>query len=327
MSDAVKDLEALALQSQKITRQYFGRTISLYAPLYISNYCDNCCVYCGFNHRLPITRTCLTFEEIENECRVISQTGIQNILLLTGESRLYSPVDYIREAVLVARKYFPNIALEVYPMETDEYCQLYRAGVDGVTVYQETYNREQYQLLHPAGKKRNYDYRVQTPERIAEAGIRHISLGVLLGLVPWPEDVDALASHLSSLEKKYPGVEWAVSFPRLQKIPGASHSYFPVSDREMLRIISTFRIRFPRIGINLSTRESAQFRDTIFPFGITRMSAGSVTAVGGYTHEDTRHDNTQFAVNDERSLSEMKQAIIVKGYDPVLTDWRNFGNE
>jgi 2-iminoacetate synthase len=264
-------------------------------------------------------------EQIEQECQVLARTGIQNILILTGESRQHSPVEYIKEAVSLAKKYFPNIALEIYPLETEEYRELFLAGADGITIYQETYNRRRYAELHPAGKKKDYDFRYQAPERIAQAGFRYISLGVLLGLSDWREDIRCLFDHLRSLEKKYPGVEYSLSFPRLQKINNAA--YFEVSDQELLEIICTARILFPRVGINLSTRERAELRDKLIGLGITRMSAGSATVVGGYTALERSKQDMQFRVNDERSLPEIKAMLLQKGYDPVLTDWRSITNE
>ena len=195
-----------------------------------------------------------------------------------------------------------------------------------MTIYQETYDREIYQKLHPAGKKRDFDYRFEAPERIAQAGMRHISLGILLGLSDWRQDLKALFDHLRYLEKKYPGVEYSLSFPRLQKVRGDSNDYYPVSDREMMEIIARARLTFPRVGINLSTRESADFRDRIFEFGVTRLSAGSLTSVGGYDRNDDKGPG-QFDVSDRRSLGEIKAMLIKKGYDPVITDWRRIPNE
>ena len=319
-----EELEKLSRAAQAVTRQYFGRTMGLYAPLYLSNYCENYCVYCGFSARRAIARKKLSPAEIEIECKIVAGGGIQNILILTGESREHSPLSYIREAVLIAAKYFPHIAVEISPLETDEYRELFLAGVDGVTVYQETYNREIYQRLHPAGRKRDYDYRYSTPERAAQAGIRHISLGVLLGLADWPSDVEALFAHVIYLERKYPGVEYSLSFPRLQKLAGSEPGYFRVTDTDMLRIVGAARLKFPRMGINLSTRERPAFRDNILEYGVTRLSAGSSTKVGGYA---CPQGEGQFSVNDERSLADIKAMLMNKEFDPVLTDWRRIINE
>lgn len=320
-------LEGLARASREVTRRYFGYAISLYAPLYISNYCENDCAYCGFQAHARIARKKLDSEDIRSECRTLYEKGIRSILILTGESRKHSPVSYIREAVVTARAFFPNIALEVYPLETEEYHDLFVAGVDGVTLYQETYNRERYAEVHPAGRKRDYDYRRNAPERMAKAGIRHISLGVLLGLSDWREDVPSLFEHLRWLEARYPGVEYSLSFPRLQKIAHDDHQYFTVSDADMLKLICTARLLFPRVGINLSTRERAAFRDYVFEFGVTRMSAGSSTKVGGYAHRESDEGDTQFHVNDTRSLDEVRTMLAGRGFDPVITDWRNITNE
>jgi 2-iminoacetate synthase len=195
-------VEKSAFAARDLTIRHFGRTISLYAPLYISNYCENHCVYCGFHSGRDIPRKKLSSLELEAECRALAGTGIQNVLILTGESRSHSPVSYIKEAALTAKKYFPNISLEIYPLKTEEYRELYLAGVDGVTLYQETYDRDAYQKLHVSGEKMNFDFRYDAPFRMAEAGIRHISLGVLLGLSNWREDIEALFAHLKLLWKK-----------------------------------------------------------------------------------------------------------------------------
>ncbi|MFA4843901.1 MAG: 2-iminoacetate synthase ThiH [Candidatus Margulisiibacteriota bacterium] len=319
-------IDDLAVRARNLTIQYFGRAVGLYAPLYISNYCDNLCLYCGFNQKQNIPRKKLLPAEIEKECRALARTGLQNILILTGESRSHSPVSYIKEAVLAAGRHFPNISLEIYPLETEEYRELFLAGADGVTIYQETYDRESYQKLHPAGKKKDFDYRFEAPARIARAGMRRLSLGILLGLSDWRQDLKALFDHLRCLEKKYPGVEYSLSFPRLQKVRGDSNDYCPVSDREMTEIIARTRLAFPRVGINLSTREPADFRDRIFEFGVTRLSAGSLTSVGGYGRNDDKGPG-QFEVSDRRSLAEIKAMLVKKGYDPVITDWRRIPNE
>ena len=258
----------------------------------------------------------------------MAATGIQSILLLTGESRFHTPVSYLLEAVEIAKKYFPSIAIEVQPLETEEYRAVAEAGVNGLAVYQETYDQTLYARLHLAGKKRNYQYRYETPARAAQAGIRHIALGVLLGLGEWRTDVEALFGHLSALEKEYPGVDFSLSFPRMLQVEGGIAPCL-VSDADLVRIICATRILFPRVGISLSTRESAHFRDHALALGVTRMSAASSTIVGGYAESapgnkapSTAGKNPQFSITDERSLAEMKTMLIAKEYDPVLTDWR-----
>jgi 2-iminoacetate synthase len=316
--------ERLTRTAMEVTRQNFGRTMGLYAPLYIANYCENHCAYCGFQAaHTHIPRRRLSLEEIDRECRALREAGIRSCLLLTGESRHHSPPSYIGEAVKVAAGHFANVWLEIYPLETEEYGELWRAGADGVTLYQETYDRDRYDELHLKGPKKNYDYRVHAPERIAEAGFRYISMGALLGLADWRRDAAALFSHLRYMERRYPGVEYSLSFPRLRRVPGDERPYSEVSDEEMVRIVAVARMLFPRVGINLSTRETAEFRDRLIPFGITKISAGSVTRVGGYADSTDEYSDGQFQVHDRRSLGEIKAMLAVQGHDPVLTDWRN----
>ncbi|HEY3276577.1 MAG TPA: 2-iminoacetate synthase ThiH [Syntrophorhabdaceae bacterium] len=317
-------LEELAGAARAVTRQYFGRVISLYAPLYISNYCRNRCVYCGFQAaRTRVVRSKLTLSEIERECEALASTGIRSCLMLTGESRFHSPPSYIKEAVVIAGRYFPNVSLEVYALETEEYASLFHAGADGVTMFQETYDRERYDELHLAGPKKDYDYRYLAPGRMAEAGFRHLGMGPLLGLTEWHEEVPRFFAHVHSLEKDYPGVEYTLSFPRIRPVPADKGRYFEVNDRDMVKIVSVGRLLFPRAGINLSTRESPSFRDRIIEFGVTKMSAGSLTSVGGYADREKAQGDGQFEVHDPRSLVEIKEMLIKKGYDPVVTDWRN----
>ncbi|HEX2967161.1 MAG TPA: 2-iminoacetate synthase ThiH [Syntrophorhabdaceae bacterium] len=313
--------------ARSISLRNFGRAVSLYAPLYISNYCRNECLYCGFQVHSRTERRKLDFAEIENECAALAATGIRSCLILTGESRYHSPPEYIRQAVLIARKFFANVSLEIYPLDTHEYHDLFLAGADGVTLFQETYDRIRYAVLHPGGPKRNFEYRFGAPERIAEAGFRHISMGVLLGLSDWQNDVNELFRHLRHMEKTYPGVEYALSFPRLRALADDRTQYFEVSDREMVKIICAGRILFPRVGINISTREDPSFRDMILELGITKMSAGSLTTVGGYADQSKKRETGQFQVHDSRSLAEIKSMLSQKGYDPVLTEWRYISNE
>jgi len=319
-------LEELAARSAQITRQYFGRVISLYAPIYISNYCSSRCTYCGFNNHHRIHRVKLTPEQIEQEMQRVAQTGIENLLMLTGESYQATPLSYLKEAVSLAKKYFSSISIEMHPMETPEYRELFQAGVDGVTVYQETYCRKRYAEVHLAGKKRDYDYRRQTPERAARAGIRQISLGILLGLGPTAEDLFELYCHLRQMEKTFPGVEYSVSFPRLRKIKGRDFAVCDVDDATFIKIICLTRILFPRVGINLSTRESPKIRDHAIELGVTKISAGSNTAVGGYTLIAGAEQEPQFDISDPRSLPEVIAMLKAKNFDPVLTDWRRIEN-
>ncbi len=317
-------LEDLAVKAGRITAAQFGKVISLYAPIYLSNYCENNCVYCGFKTSGSVHRKKLNLEQIEAEMKIVSGSGIRNILLLTGESRKMSPLSYLKSAVEIAKKYFSSISLEVYPLDSDEYRVLYSAGVDGVTVYQETYDRKRYDELHLSGKKRDYDYRYNTPERIAQSGIRMISMGVLAGLSDLPDDLFSLFTHLEYMEKNYPGVEYSVSFPRLIVEPDDVTDYRKVTDIDLVKCIILTRLNFPRVGINLSTREKADLRDHALFFGVTRISAASNTSVGGYV--DGVQDDPQFRVKDLRSLKDIENVLRAKGFDPVYTDWRRIDN-
>ncbi|VAX35292.1 2-iminoacetate synthase (ThiH) [hydrothermal vent metagenome] len=318
--------EQLAQQAAQITQQYFGRTISLYAPIYLSNYCSSHCTYCGFNSHNRIQRIKLTPEQIQNEMQYIANTGIKNILLLTGESYKATPVSYLKEAVKIAKQYFTGISLEVHPMDMEEYHELFLEGVDGITIYQETYDCKRYAEVHISGKKSDFPYRFETPARIAQSGIRHISMGILLGLADPAEDLYALYEHIHFMEKYYPGVEYSLSFPRLRTIKGETFAVCPIDDMNFIKIICLTRILFPRIGINLSTRETAYIRDNVLGLGITKISAGSNTAVGGYVEKSADEQDPQFDIEDLRSVDEMIQLLKQKNFDPVFTDWRPIKN-
>jgi len=319
-------LENLASKAKKITQQYFGRTISIYAPLYLSNYCSSYCTYCGFHNQNKIRRFKLTIDQMHQEMKCVANFGIENILLLTGESYQATPFDYLKDAVKIAQKYFSSICLEVHPLEEDEYKQLFQIGVDGLTIYQETYDRERYAQVHLSGKKADYDYRVNTPQRAARAGIRNISLGILLGLGDLLNDLFSLYKHLKSLEKSFPGVEYSISFPRLQPIKGKDFAVCRVDDIAFMKVICLTRILFPRVGINLSTRENAKLRDHLIELGVTKISAGSNTSVGGYTLKDDNNQDPQFDVDDNRTVEEIIKVLKKRNFDPVLTDWRRIEN-
>lgn len=321
-------IETLAQRARAIAVQYIGRAISIYAPIYLSNYCENRCIYCGFNQERGIERKKLTLEEMHREMAKVAAPGIRNILLLTGESRKITPVEYLKSAVNTAKLYFSSISLEVYPLEVAEYRELFLAGVDGVTIYQETYNKERYRQLHRAGKKKDYDYRYETPERIAQSGIRTISMGVLLGLSEIPGDIFHLFNHLEWLEKKYPGVEYSLSFPRLIPLNRSDGEYYEVPDILLIKLLCLARILFPRVGINLSTREKPYLRDHALPLGVTKISAASSTRVGGYSLRPSPDgDVPQFEVMDNRPVAEIVSMLRENGFDPVFTDWRRIANE
>ena len=321
-----ESVEELAQEAAKLTRQQFGRAISLYAPLYLSNFCSSHCTYCGFNSHYKIQRMKMSPEQYRKEMQFIHAKGIRNILMLTGESYTHTPLSYLKEASQIASEYFQGISLEVHPMGTEEYKELFAAGVDGITVFQETYDRTRYAQVHLSGYKKDYDFRYATPSRAAQAGIRQISLGVLLGLSDVVNDITALYQHLQGLEKSFPGVEYAVCFPRLRPIKTESLVKCDVDDIQFVKIIALTRILFPRAGINISTRESPRLRDHLLEIAVTRMSAGVNTSVGGYTLLKEKEQDPQFDIKDERSVDEIVQLLKSKNFDPVFTDWRHIEN-
>lgn len=320
-------LEQLAHDAKHTSEQFFGRTISLYAPLYLSNFCSSHCTYCGFKSKNRIKRFKLTEEEMHKEMKFVAEQGIENILLLTGESYQATPLSYLKQAVAVAKQYFPNISLEVHPMEVADYKELFESGVDGVTVYQETYDRARYKEVHLSGIKADYDFRYGAPQRAAKGGMRTLSLGILLGLSKnIAEELFALYTHLRFMEKNYPGVEYSLSFPRIKTIKGSEFAQRIVDDKMFIKIICLTRITFPRIGINLSTRESVKLRDHALELGVTRMSAGSNTSVGGYTLLEKDAQDPQFDIEDTRSVKDVVGLLKRKNFDPVFTDWRRIEN-
>ena len=326
LNDTNRDhLETLAQKASRMTRQYFGRAMGLYMPLYLSNYCASHCVYCGFHSRQKITRMKLSLEEMDTEMQAIARTGVQNILLLTGESPQATPLEYLIQSVTCAKKYFQGISLEIFPLTEDDYRALYHAGADGVTIYQETYDRRRYAEVHLAGQKKDYDFRRGAPERIARAGMRQISLGALLGLGPLAEDLAELYDHVHELEQKFPGVEYSLSFPRLRTIKAQAFAASNVDDATFVKILCLTRTLFPRVGINLSTRETSALRNRLIELCVTKISIGSKTSVGGYLEDDVARD-PQFDVADERSAAEMLNYLKDHHFDPVFTDWRRIEN-
>ena len=306
----------MAQTARRLTLQHFGHTIQLYTPLYLANYCVNYCVYCGFNAANDIPRRQLTLEEVELEARAISRSGLQHLLVLTGESREHSPVSYIKDCVIILRKYFSSISIEVYPLSRKEYAELIAAGIDGMTIYQEVYNQEVYSRLHPRGPKRDYRFRLESPERAGQAGIRAINIGALLGLYDWRSEVFLTGLHAAYLQKKFPEIEISVSFPRMRPQYGNYQPESPVSDRDLVQSILALRLFLPRAGITISTRERSELRDNLVKLGVTKMSAGSSTAVGGHT--DAVDGLGQFEISDKRSVDEMRKVISGHGYKAVL---------
>lgn len=312
-------LEEMAQKAHRLTVQNFGRVISLYTPLYLSNHCSNECVYCGFNVKNRMKRRTLSVDEVEREAQLIAETGLRHILILTGESSFKAPVEYVASCVERLRKYFSSISIEIYPLETEDYQKLISAGVDGFTMYQEVYDPDTYDSLHLKGPKKDYLYRLNAPERACRAGMRTVNLGALLGLEEWRREVFFLGLHARYLQDKYPNTEIGVSFPRIRPAAGCFQPKVEVSDKDLVQMILAFRIFVPRAGIAISTRENADLRDNLIRLGVTRMSAGVCTEVGGRL--DGEGTESQFDISDERSVSEMKESIIKHGYQPVFKDW------
>jgi len=315
-------LEEMAQEAHRLTISHFGKTIQLYTPLYLSNYCENQCVYCGFNSTNDIPRKKLTLEEVKKEAVFISSAGLGHILILTGDSREKSPLEYIKECVRVLREYFSSISIEIYALSESEYAQIVQEGVDGLTLYQETYDEIIYEKMHPAGPKRDYLFRLDAPERAAKNGMRNVNLGVLLGLDDWRKEVFYLGLHARYLRDKFSDAEIAASIPRLRPYIGDSQLSCRVSNKNVAQIVTALRIFLPRLGIAISTRENSQLREDLLPLGVTRMSAGSTTCVGGHTIEPREVLNPpQFAISDTRNVEEIKTMLTQKGYQPVLKDW------
>ena len=317
---AVPYLERMAQKAHQLTVQNFGRVILLYTPLYLANYCVNQCAYCGFNVTNRITRKKLTLEEVEKEARAIAQTGLRHILILTGESRQHTPVSYIEDCVRVLKNYFDSISIEIYPLTEEEYGQLVAAGVDGLTLYQEVYDPVTYDEIHLAGPKKDYRFRLAAPERACRARMRAVNIGALLGLQDWRKEAFFTGLHAAYLQDKYLDTEISVSLPRLRPHVGNFAPRSVVSDRDLVQILLALRLFLPRAGITISTRERAEFRDNLLPLGVTKMSAGSCTSVGGHLEEATEG---QFDIADQRSVREMHAMLVSRGYQPLYKDWHH----
>lgn len=316
---AVPHLEEMACLAHSITLANFGRTMQLYTPMYISDFCDNSCSYCGFNADNQIQRRKLNDEEIKREAEFIVSTGLRNVLVLTGGSRKNSPVQYIVRCVSGLNDYFSCVAIEIYACTSDEYGQLIDSGVDGLTLYQETYDEDVYDSVHLRGEKKDFRFRLEAPERAAEQGMRSLNIGALLGLTSWRKEALITGLHAEYLEKKFPSAEISVSVPRLRPYAGRLPGQVEVSDIDIVQIVTAMRIFSPRLGITLSTREDPVLRGHLIPLGITRMSAGSTTSVGGHTA--VGGSSCQFEIADKRDIGEVKTLLRGKGYQPVLKDW------
>lgn len=314
-------LEPMAHKAHQLTVQYFGRTIQMFIPLYISNHCNNRCAYCGFNHNNPILRRKLDLDEIEREAQAIARTGMQHVLFLTGEAHHITPMEYLLDAARCLKRHFASVSIEIYPLEVEEYRQLREAGVDGMTMFQETYNQEVYKRVHLGGKKMNYHWRLNAPERAAQGGMRAVNLGALLGLAEPRSEMFLTGLHALYLENNYLDTEVAISLPRFNDAEcGDFRPDYLVDDKTFVQFLTALRIFLPRAGLTISTRESAAFRDRILPLGATRYSAGSCTGVGGYSAIKVEQ-TPQFEITDNRNVDEVAAAIVAHGYQPVFKDW------
>jgi 2-iminoacetate synthase len=313
-------LPQMMARSAAITRQHFGNTIQFFAPLYLSNECQNICTYCGFSLENNIPRKTLSEPEILAEAAVLKSMGFRHILLVTGEANKSVGVDYLVQAICLLRPHFDQISVEVQPLETAAYIRLKQAGVYAVLVYQETYDKQVYAQAHPKGKKSNFEFRLDTPDRLGRAGIHKIGLGVLLGLSPdWRQDAYYNARHLGYLQRAYWQTKFSVSFPRIRPHEGDFQPQCTLSEKELLQLICAFRISFPNVELSLSTRERAAFRDAVISYGITSISAGSKTEPGGYSQPDAALK--QFDIDDSRSPLEIEQMIRNQNLEPVWKDW------
>jgi 2-iminoacetate synthase len=312
-------LEEMALLSRNMTQERFGKTIQMYVPLYLSNECQNICTYCGFSFDNKIPRKTLSDDEIKKEALVIRSMGYDHVLIVTGEAQREVGVPYLKNAIRILREYFSHISMEVQPMEEAEYTELIAEGLNTVLVYQETYHKEDYKLHHPKGKKSNFEYRIQTPDRLGRAGVHKIGLGVLIGLEDWRTDSFFTLLHLNYLEKKYWRTKYSVSFPRMRPAEGIVEPKVIMTDKELVQLICAYRICNQEVELSISTRESERFRDHIIGLGITSMSAGSRTNPGGYTA--AAESLEQFEICDERSPAEMEKVIRSQGYEAVWKDW------
>lgn len=320
-------LEEMAAKAKIETSKHFGNTVYLFTPLYIANYCENYCVYCGFNCYNDIVRKKLDFDEIEHEMKVIADSGIEEILMLTGESRSVSDVKYIGEACKLASKYFRNVGLEIYPVNTDEYQYLHECGADYITVFQETYNSDKYETLHLMGHKRVFPYRFEAQERAIRGGMRGVGFSALLGLSDFRKDALATALHVYYLQRKYPHVEYSLSCPRLRPIINNDKiNPLDVHERQLCQVLCAYRIFLPYVGITVSSREEKHFRDGIVKIAATKVSAGVSTGIGDHESKYTGKEeegagDEQFEIADDRSFDDMYKDMAAEGMQPVLNDY------
>lgn len=315
-------LEEIAEAARAETKKHFGNSVNMFTPLYISNYCENYCIYCGFNCHNKIHRAKLNAEEIEHEMQAIAKTGLQEILILTGESKKMSDVKYIGEACKIARKYFKVVGLEVYPMNSDEYRYVHECGADYVTVFQETYNSDKYETLHLAGHKRIFPYRVNTQERALMGGMRGVGFAALLGLSDFRKDAFATGMHAYLIQRKYPHAEIAFSCPRLRPIINNDKiNPKDVHEPQLLQVICAYRLFMPFASITISTRECQRFRDNVVDIAATKISAGVDVGIGGHDGEREKKGDEQFEISDSRNVDEVYKVLTDKGLQPVMSDY------
>lgn len=314
-------LEQIARKARLETRKHFGNSAYFFTPIYISNYCENYCIYCGFNCHNKIKRAKLSMEEIHEEMKAIADTGLEEILILTGESRKVSDVKYIGEACKIAKKYFKNIGIEVYPMNSDEYRYLRECGADYVTVFQETYNSDKYETLHLAGHKRIFPYRFNAQERALMGGMRGVAFAALLGLDDFRKDALGTGMHAYLIQRKYPWAEISISCPRLRPIiNNASINPKDVHEKQLLQTMCAYRIFLPFAGMTISTRERAEFRDNVVGLAATKISAGVSTGIGSHSESEDKGD-AQFEIADTRGLEEIYESLKKRGIQPVMNDY------
>lgn len=318
---ATKHLEKMAQQAHDLKLQYFGNTVFLYIPIYVSNYCSNGCTYCGFSMKNQIHRKHMTLQEIEEEAKEIAKTKIEHIILLTGEVKNLDTLDYIQKAIQILKKYFASVSVEIMPLEMQEYAKLKSVGLDGMTVYQETYNETVYDEVHLYGKKKDYAFRLGTPERAAKAGLRTIGIGALFGLSNIYEEAFFAGLHLQYLIQHYPATNFGISLPRINPAEGGFQPTHPLDDIHFVQFMTAYRIFQPTADISISTRELPEFRNHLLQLGLTRISAGSKTDVGGYTQHDS--STAQFDISDARSVEETVLAVEKQGLQVIYKDWEN----
>ena len=319
---ALPYLEEMAQRAQKETRKHFGNSVYMFTPLYIAKYCENYCIYCGFNCHNKIRRAKLNDEQIEEEMQAIAKTGLQEILILTGESKKMSDVEYIGRACQIARKYFKVIGLEVYPMNSDEYAYLHQCGADYVTVFQETYNSDKYETLHRAGHKRIFPYRLNAQERALKGGMRGVGFAALLGLDDFRKDALATGYHAYLLQRKYPHAEIAFSCPRLRPIINNDKiNPKDVHEPQLLQVITAYRIFMPFASITISTRECERVRNNVIRIAATKISAGVSVGIGEHIEGNDNVGDAQFEISDGRNVKEVFEAIESEGLQPVMSDY------